>query len=322
MSRTVTSSILLAVLGPALLATVATAAPPGSGLQGGTATDLSVSGKAAKASGSQLKYDVTLTASGSTANDATVELDPPAGARVDSSQVDAGTCSGTDPVTCVVPPFGSAGSVGITLRFTPRNPGPLRLDVTLTAVPADNAEAWNDVLKVIAARRQICDNRPTAGDDDAYGTPKGDILCGLGGRDGLWGKEGNDIMFGGPGVDVVMYIDAATNTTIDLRKQGIDTTGAAPTGSGVAGDGLDSFTGVEQAAGGRHHDTIVGNDKSNRLLGYEGNDILLGFEGRDRIFGDPGRDDLIGGAGHDMLAGGGGTDTCQEESDEQHSCER
>lgn len=35
MSRTATSSILLAALGPALLAAVATAAPPGSELQGG-----------------------------------------------------------------------------------------------------------------------------------------------------------------------------------------------------------------------------------------------------------------------------------------------
>lgn len=321
MSRTVTSSILLAVLGPALLATVATAAPPGSGLQGGTATDLSVSGKAAKASGSQLKYDVTLTASGSTANDATVELDPPAGARVDSSQVDAGTCSGTDPVTCVVPPFGSAGSVGITLRFTPRNPGPLRLDVTLTAVPADNAEAWNDVLKVIAARRQICDNRPTAGDDHIEGTPKDDILCGLGGFDGFWGVQGDDVMFGGQDQDVIVYA-GAPNTTIDLRKQGIDVVGAAPTASGVSGHGLDSFTGIEHAAGGSHHDTIVGNDKRNRLFGTEGSDILLGFGGRDRIFGDAGKDDLIGGAGDDFLHGGPGTDTCQEESDEQHSCER
>lgn len=321
MPGTATSSILLAALGPVLLAAVATAAPPGPEPQGGSATDLSVSGRAAKASGSQLRYDVTLTATGSTANDATVELDPPAGARVDSSQVDAGSCSGTDPVTCVVPPFGSAGSVRITLRFTPRDPGPLVLDFDLTADPADNAEAWNDVAKAIATRRKICDNRPTAGPDDIDGTRKADILCGLGGYDLFWGREGNDLMFGGAGYDTITY-DRAPNTTIDLRKQGIDATGAAPTASGATGHGLDSFTGIEHARGGSHHDTIVGNDKINSLAGASGNDILLGFGGRDVLSGDRGKDDLIGGAGYDFLHGGPGTDTCQEESDEQHSCER
>lgn len=321
MPGTATSSILLAALGPALLATVATAAPSGSGLQGGTATDLSVSGKAAKASGSQLRYDVTLTATGPTANDATVELDPPAGARVDSSQVDAGSCGGTDPVTCVVPPFGSAGSVRITLRFTPRNPGPLPLDVVLTATSSDNVDAGNDVGRILAARRVICDNRPTAGKDEVEGTHKGDILCGLDGADSFWGRAGNDLMFGGAGKDIIQYY-GAPNTTIDLRKQGIDAVGAAPTASGAAGHGLDSFTGIEHAVGGSHHDTVVGNDKPNLFFGAEGNDILLGFGGRDLLVAGDGRDDLIGGAGHDQLDGGRGIDTCQEESDEQHSCER
>lgn len=321
MTRKFAPSIILAALGPLVLAAVATAAPPDAGVRGGTGPDLSVSGKASKASGAQLKYEVTLTATGPTANDATVELDPPAGARVDSSQVEAGSCSGADPVTCVVPPFGSSGSVGITLRFTPRNPGPLVLDFDLTADPADNAEAWNDVARAIATRRKICDNRPTAGHDSVKGTQKDDVLCGLGGPDTFWGGPGNDIMFGGTGQNMVLY-HGAPNTTIDLRKQGIDTIGAAPTASGATGHGLDSFTGIVNAFGGGGHDTIIGNDKKNTLNGATGNDILLGFGGQDWLYGMHGRDDLVGGADHDFLDGGPGTDTCQEDADFQHSCER
>lgn len=321
MSRKIAPSIILAALGTLVLATVATAAPPDASARGGTGPDLSVSGKASKASGPQLKYEVTLTATGPTTNDATVEIDPPAGVRVDSSQVAAGSCNGVDPVLCVIPPFGSGGTVGITLRFTPGSPRPVRLTTSLTAEPTDNADTSNDVITVVVTRRQICDNRATGGDDDIYGTRKGDILCGLGGADSLWGGPGNDLMFGGPGRDYVLYT-AAPNTTIDLRKQGINVVGAAPTASAVTGHGLDSFTGIEQAVGGSRHDTIVGNDKTNRLFGEKGNDVLLGFGGRDLLFGGAGRDDLIGGPGSDYLDGGRGTDTCEDKNDGQVNCER
>ncbi|MEM8644864.1 MAG: M10 family metallopeptidase [Pseudomonadota bacterium] len=77
---------------------------------------------------------------------------------------------------------------------------------------------------------------------------------------------------------------------------------------------------IENAIGGRGHDTITGNKLANELIGNGGDDILNGEGGDDYLDGGAGRDELNGGAGNDILVydandgaaslnGGSGIDT-------------
>ncbi|MGY2085688.1 ExeM/NucH family extracellular endonuclease [Blastococcus sp. SYSU DS0539] len=85
------------------------------------------------------------------------------------------------------------------------------------------------------------------------------------------GTEGDDVLHGGNGVDVIM-------------------------GSG----------GDDVITGGNGADVICGGDGNDVINGDNGDDVLLGGPGDDRLHGDNGSDTLIGGPGTDVLDQGKG----------------
>ena len=99
----------------------------------------------------------------------------------------------------------------------------------------------------------------------------------------LFGYDGDDILNGGAGVDVLSGGD--DNDTLD----------------GGAGD--------DRLSGGLGNDTLRGGDDQDRLRGQDGNDNLDGEGEDDVVNGENGNDTVSGGAGNDIVIGGAGTDT-------------
>ena len=107
------------------------------------------------------------------------------------------------------------------------------------------------------------------------GTPRRDVIVGLGGWDHIVGRGGDDLICAGGGDDFVM---------------------GGPGDDKIMGQG-----GIEEISGGLGHDRIWG--------GRGPADALFGGRGNDRLFGGPGAaDDLRGGPGDDVMNGGRGRD--------------
>ncbi len=156
----------------------------------------------------------------------------------------------------------------------------------------------------------------TSGADDFSGqfTDDRDTYRGLEGDDLFEASLGADLYIGGPGLDLVSFVNAPTGISADLR---VGSSGYA------AGD---IYVSIEGFAGSEFNDQLYGNDFGNTFFGYlgndliegnGGNDLLIGDEGMDvlrggddddMLFGDEGDDDLFGGAGNDDLSGGIGDD--------------
>lgn len=58
---------------------------------------------------------------------------------------------------------------------------------------------------------------------------------------------------------------------------------------------------IENATGGKGHDTLTGNNVKNTLTGNGGSDVLNGGGGNDVLNGGTGKDRLVGGGGNDKL---------------------
>ncbi len=111
------------------------------------------------------------------------------------------------------------------------------------------------------------------GDDDIYGSYRGEYLYGDGDDDLIEGNDGEDFIYGVGGVDYL-----------------------------YGGDDIDYIE------GGSENDTIEGNECGDYLYGDTGNDYVYGNEGDDYIEGNGGRDHLYGDAGGDEIWGGLATD--------------
>ena len=127
------------------------------------------------------------------------------------------------------------------------------------------------------------------------GAAGNDVLKGEGGDDTLLGQQGDDTLAGGDGTDMVRFSDASydpgTGVIVDLE-------------AGTAtGDGTDTLSGIEDAAGTAQDDTLHGSAVANYLLGLAGNDLLNGRAGDDVLVGGSGNDTLRGGDGNDTLYG-------------------
>lgn len=72
---------------------------------------------------------------------------------------------------------------------------------------------------------------------------------------------------------------------------------------------------LENAAGGRGDDLIIGNAAANRLVGGWGDDRLEGGNAADTLQGGHGADHVLGGVGHDFLYANGSTGTAAESFD-------
>ena len=146
------------------------------------------------------------------------------------------------------------------------------------------------------------------GDDDIYGGKGNDTLEGGQGDDNLYGGAGNDLLIGGAHAD--MFDGGAGTDTVSYEdaNQGIDVA-LWMVGGQQTGQGLDSFSNIENVIGSDFNDRIVGSIGSNRLEGGDGDDVIDGGPGNDVLIGGDGRDWLSGGTGNDIFDGGNGIDT-------------
>jgi Ca2+-binding RTX toxin-like protein len=132
------------------------------------------------------------------------------------------------------------------------------------------------------------------------GSDHADSFFGGAGNDWFRGRAGNDTLNGGIGIegDTADYVDAPGAVTVNLAG-----------GSALDGYGsTDTLINMEQARGSAFADTLIGDQRGNRLDGQGGNDNIAGGLGNDVLVAGAGDDSLDGGVGADTLEGGDGTD--------------
>jgi Ca2+-binding RTX toxin-like protein len=113
-------------------------------------------------------------------------------------------------------------------------------------------------------------------------------------------RDGNDVYFGGGGVDTYYAFGSESALRADLIR-GIAR--FAATGA------VDVLGGIENIRGTSFGDSILGNRSNNTLWGGAGNDALFGRDGNDLIYGGLDNDRIDGSAGDDVLVGGGSNDS-------------
>jgi Ca2+-binding RTX toxin-like protein len=114
-------------------------------------------------------------------------------------------------------------------------------------------------------------------DDVLRGGPGGDTLQGGTGDDTLDGDAGNDNLNGQGGEDSASFFGAPPVNANLLTGQS-------------SGDGTDTLTGLENADGGSHGDTLIGDAAANVLAGRGGGDVLSGGAEDDDLVGGDGAD--------------------------------
>jgi Ca2+-binding RTX toxin-like protein len=149
------------------------------------------------------------------------------------------------------------------------------------------------------------------GDDVLHGGAGPDIIGGFQGSDQVFGDAGDDSFIstdvdddpdrysGGKGTDVADYSEANSAVRVKLDNKPND---------GVAGEGDNVLSDVEDALGSQFNDVMVGSKRANQFEGNDGNDKLRGKGGADGLIGGRGSDSLFGGKGADFLDGGPGPD--------------
>ena len=108
-------------------------------------------------------------------------------------------------------------------------------------------------------------------------------------NDTIIASNGDNVINGGAGTDLVSFANATAGVTANL------TTGAV-----TGGSGNDTLVAVESLIGSAHNDTLTGTSGANSLEGGLGNDTVAAGTGNDTV---------EGGLGDDVLAGEAGTDT-------------
>lgn len=142
-----------------------------------------------------------------------------------------------------------------------------------------------------ATSLQQMEMRMFKGDDIIFSVPTirdatDDVLHGWGGNDEInsLNSGGRDALYGDDGNDRLSVYDGATSVPL-------------------AGDRTTMF-------GGAGNDTLQGDEGKERMFGGAGDDFLgqLGFGGDDSLYGGAGKDQLITGDGNSLLDGGTGSD--------------
>lgn len=159
---------------------------------------------------------------------------------------------------------------------------PAGVTVSLTAGNATDGYGGTDTLHNI---------------ENIVGSFFSDILTGDAQGNSFWGMDGNDLIDGQGGSDLVSYCDAPGSVSVDL------TTGSAKDGFG----GVDSLYNIEFVNGSPYDDTVIGNSQDNRLWGQGGDDSLNGMGGYDYLVGGAGCDTAVfrgNRANYDLLENG------------------
>ena len=151
-----------------------------------------------------------------------------------------------------------------------------------------------------------CTKKGTSNSETISGTSGDDVICagggndtikGLGGNDILKGEAGNDKLLGGVGDDT---LDGGLGADTASYSASLTAVIASLATDSSAGEGADTFAGVEN---------LLGSSKSDTLTGSAANNILEGGGSTDTVHGSLGNDRVVGGGGADTLKGGDGADT-------------
>ena len=119
----------------------------------------------------------------------------------------------------------------------------------------------------------------TGDDDHLFGYGENDSLFGATGNDFLEGGAGADSLDGGRGSDWAVYKSSPQAVTVDLGAK--DSSGyVRPSGGHATGDRLIS---IENLAGSKNNDTLIGDAFNNIIAGLEGADIIDGGRGNDWV---------------------------------------
>jgi trimeric autotransporter adhesin len=116
--------------------------------------------------------------------------------------------------------------------------------------------------------------------DTLRGDAADNRLVGGAGNDLLEGRAGADALEGGDGTDTASYASASGAVTANLANVAQNTGDAAG----------DTFTDIENLAGGAFDDNLTGDASDNRLEGGDGDDTLQGGVGADALLGGLGAD--------------------------------
>jgi Ca2+-binding RTX toxin-like protein len=140
------------------------------------------------------------------------------------------------------------------------------------------------------------------GDDNDWlgGGSAGDVILGEDGADTLQGGLGADTISGNTGVDKVTYESEILPVSVSLGDVAND---------GLAGEGDNVGSDIENITGGAGKDTLTGSNSANSILGGAGNDTIFGQGGSDTLDGGPNNDTIHGGTEGDTLDGGPDKDT-------------
>jgi Ca2+-binding RTX toxin-like protein len=141
------------------------------------------------------------------------------------------------------------------------------------------------------------------------GNTLNNVIRGGTGIDDLFGREGNDTLFGGTGSantmlgqegDDIYVVQAAGDSIIEFASQGIDTVQTA-LGSFAMRQHVENltYTGAGNFVG-------VGSVDGNTITAGAGTDDLSGLDGNDILIGGGGNDFMQGGAGADQFRYSGG----------------
>ena len=158
--------------------------------------------------------------------------------------------------------------------------GPAGVTVNLSTNSATDGFGDSDILVDIEAVRGSLFADSLTGDDES---------------NHFRGLDGNDVIDGQGGIDIVRYDkDADYGGTDGVFVDLVN--GTATDGFGST----DTLISIEAARGTDNNDTLIGND---------GDNVLIGDDGEDEIFGGGGADEIEAGAGDDFVKGGAAADT-------------
>lgn len=131
----------------------------------------------------------------------------------------------------------------------------------------------------------------TDGRDTLSGLGGDDTLTGGLGDDVLIGGEGDDRLDGGAGTDLATYFGATSGVTVSLAIAGEQDTG----------QGRDTLIRIENLTGSMFADTLIGDERANRITTYGGADVVDGGDGNDVILLTSNPASIDGGAGTDQV---------------------
>ncbi|MCP3981106.1 MAG: hypothetical protein GY716_17550 [bacterium] len=136
------------------------------------------------------------------------------------------------------------------------------------------------------------------GDDLIFGTPGVNVIIGRGGNDRIFGEAGLDVILGGSGVNEIH------------GENGIDILIGGNEKDCMFGDKkidvMFGRGGADEMEGGDNTDVMLGGAGDDLMRGSPGLDVMLGGADDDSIYGEGCIDVLLGGDGADTMHGGPG----------------